>query len=225
MTRSGMGVAATRRRVPRLLAAITALGLVLATAACAPLRGTQPSKDAAGSGPASPAAANLAPYLTSLADLAPGEPERQAAALAAARQSAELEPTDANRLRYALCLGSAGHPGSNPVEASRLITELLAAGHGLAPEEVQLAEGFLREFDARVDLYADNARQREDYEQKLKAASTEENRRLATLNGENQRLKKSLAEDERKLSAVAEMERSLLEGGATPPPDDATPPQ
>jgi hypothetical protein len=204
---------------------MAAAAILLGGSACAPLRGTQPSKDAAGAGPTSPAAADLTPYLATLAELAPGDPARQDAALAAARQSADLEPTASNQLRYALCLGAAGYPGSDPVEARQLLNALLAAGNDLKPQEVELAQAFLREFDARVDLYADNARQREDYEQKLRAAAAEDSRRQAALNAENQRLRKSLADAERKLSAVAEMERSLLEGGTEPAPDGTVPPQ
>jgi hypothetical protein len=197
---------------------------LLATAGCTSLHGPQPSKDASGTGPASPSAADLTPYLATLSELGAGDPEHQAAALSAARQSAELDPSAAHRLRYALALGSAGHPGSDPLQARQIIADVLAAGNDLGPQEVELAQSFLREFDARADLDAQNARQREDYEQKMKAAANDDNRRLAALGAENQRLKKSLAEAERKLSAVAEMERSLLENGAQPSPDDATPP-
>ena len=204
---------------------ITAAAIVLAASGCTPLRGTQPPKDAAGAGAASPATADLGPYLATLTGLAPGDPERQAEALAAAQQAAQIDPTAANRLRYALCLGAAGHPGSDPVEARRLINELLAAGNDLKPQEIELAQAFLREFDARVDLYADNARQREDYEQRMKVAAADDSRRLTALGAENQRLKKSLAEAERKLSAVAEMERSLLENGAEAVPEGTVPPQ
>ena len=198
---------------------------LLAATACTSLHGPQPAKDASGTGPASPATVDLTTYLTTLTQLAPGDPERQAAALASAEQAAQDDPSAAHRLRYAFALGAAGHPGSNPVEARQLITEVLAAGSDLKPPEVELAQAFLREFDARVDLYAENARQREDYEQKMKAAAADDNRRLAALNTENQRLRKSLADAERKLSAVAEMERSLLENGTQPAPDDAAPPQ
>ena len=204
---------------------LTAAALVLAASGCTPLGGTQAPKDSAGANPASPATVDLGPYLAALTGLTPGDPERQAATLATARQTAQIDPTAANRLRYALCLGAAEHPGSDPVEARRLINELLAATNDLRPQEIELAQAFLREFDARVDLYADNARQREDYEQKSKAVSADDNRRLAALSAENQRLKKSLAEAERKLSAVAEMERSLLENGTEPEPDGTAPPQ
>ena len=69
--------------------------------------------------------------------------------------------------KYALALGAAGRPASNPVEAKRLIAELLAEQHDLQPQEVSLANAYLREFDARVALYADLARQREESERRL----------------------------------------------------------
>jgi len=210
-------------RRPRVAFAIAVA--LLAASACTSLHGPQPSKDASGMGPASPAAADLTPYLATLTELGSSAPERQAAALASAEEAARLDPSATHRLRYALALRAAGHAGSDPVQASQLVAETLAAGNDLKPPEVELAQAFLREFDARVDLYAENARQREDYEQKMKAAATDDNRRLAALNTENQRLRKSLADAERKLSAVAEMERSLLENGAEPAPDDAAPPQ
>ena len=65
------------------------------------------------------------------------------------------------------------------------------------------------EFDARVALYADMARQREESERQIKAMGADEDRRYSALNAETQRLKKALAEAERKLEAVAEMERTL----------------
>lgn len=215
---------AGRPHVRRPKVAFAFAAALLAATACTSLHGPQPSKDASGTGPASPAAVDLSPYLATLTQLGAGDPARQTAALAAAWQAAEIDPSAAQRLRYALALGSAGHPGSDPAQASQLIAEVLSGGHDLKPAEVELAQAFLREFDARVGLDAENARQREDYDQKMKAAAADDNRRLAALGAENQRLKKSLAEAERKLSAVAEMERSLLENGSPPAPDDATPP-
>jgi predicted nucleic acid-binding Zn-ribbon protein len=99
------------------------------------------------------------------------------------------------------------------VEARRLITELLAGQNDLSPQEVSLANALLREYDARVALYADLARQREESERKLKSVDADGDRRLNALNAETQRLKKALAEAERKLEAVAEMERSLTPEG------------
>jgi plasmid stability protein len=145
--------------------------------------------------------------------MAPGDSLRQSSELAGTLASAQQNPTSANRLRYAIALGAAGHSLSNPVEARRLITELLAGQNDLSPQEVSLANALLREYDARVALYADLARQREESEQKLKSLDAEGDRRYGALNAETQRLKKALAEAERKLEAVAEMERALTPEG------------
>jgi plasmid stability protein len=160
-----------------------------------------------------PKASNLASYLDLLDRMAPGDSLRQSAELAGTLASAQQNPTSATRLRYAIALGAAGHSLSNPVEARRLITELLAGQNDLSPHEVSLANALLREYDARVALYADLARQREESERKLKSVDADGDRRYNALNAETQRLKKALAEAERKLEAVAEMERALTPEG------------
>jgi hypothetical protein len=174
---------------------------------------------------AQPAHRDLSVYLDTLNQLAPGDPARQSAELVAAGTAVDGAPTASNRLRYALALGAAGHAGSNPVEARRLIAELLAGQHDLDAREVALAGAFQREFDARVILYADIARQREEFDRQVKSANAEDHRRAAALASENQRLKKALAEAERKLSAVAEMERSLLENSTEQPAPESPPPE
>jgi hypothetical protein len=168
---------------------------------------------------ATPAPANLAPYLATLANMAPGDAARQQAELASALAAAKGSPSSANTLRYALALGCAGRPDSNPVEAKRLLAELLAGPNQLTPEELDLAKAYLREFDARVALYAEIARQREESEQKLKASDSSAERREDALAAENARLKKQLNEAERKLEAVEQMERSLLEQAQEAPAD------
>lgn len=196
----------------------------LLTSACA---GLNPARSSANPPNAvvAPPKPDLSVYLGTLDQLTSGDPARQSAELAAALAATEASPTAANRLRYALALGAAGHPGSDPVEARRQIAELLAGPHDLGAEEVLLAGAFLREFDARVALDADMARQREEFDRQLKASSAEDHRRAAALSAENQRLKKSLAEAESKLSAVAEMERSLLENSAEAPAAETQPPE
>lgn len=158
-----------------------------------------------------PAPATVAPYLETLANMAPGDPARQQAELAATLATARQTPTAANRLRYALALGAAGHKDSNPVEAKRLLADLLAGPNDLDTEELELANAYLREFDARVALYAELARQREESQQKLKLNDSSATKRADALAAENARMKKQLAEANRKLEAVAEMERSLQE--------------
>jgi hypothetical protein len=161
------------------------------------------------SGVASPTTVEISTYLDIFDRLAPGDVGRQTAELAALQAIAQQNPTSTNRLKYALAIGAAGRSDSNPIEAKRLISELLAEQHDLQPKEVSFANAFLREYDGRVALYADIARQREESDRRLRAVDAEGDRRVAALNAETQRLKKALADAERKLEAVAEMEKAL----------------
>jgi hypothetical protein len=189
------------------------LSTALLASACTGFQPAPSAKTSTAAATPAPAPVDLAPYLGTLDQLAPGDTARQSAALDRARADLQQAPTSGNRLRYALALGAAGRTGSDPVEARRLITELLASTHDLSPQELSLAKAFLREFDARVALYADLARQREELEKKLLSVDADGDRRLGAANAENQRLKKALAEAERKLEAVAEMERALAPEG------------
>jgi hypothetical protein len=186
----------------------------IALTACA---GLQPANKPGVTGQAvtasTPKTAGDAAYFEVLDLMAPGDAVRQSTGLASTLTQAQQNPTSSNRLRYAIALGAAGHVSSNPVEARRLITELLAGQNDLTPREVSLANAFLREFDARVALYADLARQREESERQLQSMDADDDRRYSALNAETQRLKKALAEAERKLEAVAEMERTLTPEG------------
>lgn len=202
-------------RLPLLFCALAVLS------ACAGLSGTRGDSETATASPPAAPPPVLAPYLDTLAKMAPGDPSRQDAELAATLEAAQQTRSSTDTLRYALALGSAGHARSNPVEAKRLISELLASPNTLDPTETSFAQAYLREFDARVALYAELARQREESEQKLKSLDATADRRTDALAAENKQLKRALAEAERKLEAVAEMERSLLEQAgaeADPPP-------
>jgi hypothetical protein len=196
--------------VRRALVAVAAITLT----ACA---GLQPASQQGVPGQTvtapTPKPAGVASYFEVLDLMAPGDAVRQSTALASTLTQAQQNPTSSNRLRHAIALGAAGHSSSNPVEARRLITELLAGAHDLTAQEVSLANAFLREYDARVALYADLARQREDSERQMKSIGADDDRRYSVLNAETQRLKKALAEAERKLEAVAEMERTLTPEG------------
>jgi hypothetical protein len=202
----------TRTLQPAVRKAFFAISAVALTA-CASI---QPADKTGATGQAavasSPKPADIASYFEVLDRMAPGDVVRQSTELASTLTQSQQNPTSTNRLKYAVALGAAGHSASNPVEARRLITELLAGANDLTPQEVSLANAFQREYDARVALYADLARQREESERQAKAIDADGDRRYNALNAEAQRLKKALAEAERKLEAVAEMERSL-----TPP--------
>jgi hypothetical protein len=194
------------------------IGLALTLLGCAGLQSKQP--EATPVVEAAPQPVDVADYLAVFDRLAPGDPTRQYATVAELASAAQANPTATNRLRYALALGAAGRTDSNPIEAKRLISELLAEQSDLQPKEVSLANAWLREFDARVALYADLARQREESERKLKGMDAEADKRIAALNAETQRLRKALADAERKLEAVAEMEQALVPPAQTPTPPE-----
>jgi len=215
----------TYRRSARALGLLPAF---LALGACAGMGSHSSSPPPSPPAVVVPAPTNIALYLDTLANMAPGDPARQQAELAAALASARQSPTAANRLRYALALGAAGHKDSNPVEAKRLLADLLAEPNDLGTQELELANAYLREFDARVALYAELARQREESQQKLKLNDSSATKRADALTAENARLKKQLAEANRKLEAVAEMERSLQEQAQDQAPEtepEAPPPR
>jgi hypothetical protein len=186
----------------------------LALSACASFQpADKPGSPSQATELATPKPADIASYFEVLDLMAPGDMVRQSSELATTLTQAQQDPSSSNRLKYAIALGAAGHVQSNPVEARRLINELLAGQNDLTLQEVSLANAFMREYDARVALYADLARQREESERQLKSIDTESDRRYNALNAETQRLKKALAEAESKLEAVAEMERSLTPEG------------
>ena len=184
--------------------------LLLAVGACAGLPPAPPPKGTAGAATESaPKGASIEDYLQILDRLAPGDATRQYEVVAELAAAVQQAPTATNRLKHALALGAAGRPDSNPIEAKRLVSELLAEQNDLRPLEVSLANAWLREFDARVALYADLARQHEESERERHADAAESDKRIAALNAETQRLRKALLEAERKLEAVAEMEKPL----------------
>jgi hypothetical protein len=210
----------------RTLRAIALAGLTLLVGACAGLNAQSPGITPATAAPKTTSSvADLTRYIDTLAAMAPGDPARQQATLEAARAAASQEPSAANRLRYALALGCAGHAGSDPIEADALMTALLAGDQGLQPVEVELATIFLREFDARVALFAELGRQRADSDQRLQSVNNAAEARAEALATENAKLRRALAAAERKLEAVAEMERSLLEQAAEPAQTPPPPPQ
>ena len=196
---------------PHRLARPLAACAVVFLGACAHINADPAAKNPTPAAAPAPAPSPLAPYLATLAAMAPGDPARQQAELATALAATQQTPSASATLRYALALGSAGSTESNPVQAKRLLGDLLAGPNDLPAEVREFATAYLREFDARVALYAELARQREESEQKLRSSDSSATKRADTLAAENARLKKQLAEAERKLDAVADMERALQE--------------
>jgi hypothetical protein len=153
----------------------------------------------------------LGGYLETMRKLGQSDPAVQAETFQAARDAAQITPTTANRLRYALALATPGHGGSDPAAAQKLLAQLLASPELLLPPEQALAEVELRQVELRIVLTEENRRlqqesARNDRDRTLAAA-----RRLQTEIDENRRLRKQLEEAQAKLDAVTHIERSAID--------------
>jgi hypothetical protein len=202
----------------------------LATLAVAALVwGCRTPEHAPGPAPESPPAPSFglpAPsYLEALDGMARGDIQRQQATLQAARSAWQQAPTPPNVLRYALVLGTPGHDDSNPLEASRLLADLLAAPDRLSADELRLAAAFQREFTARVSQYAELARMRLDVEARIRATEAETQTRINVLAADVARLRRERDAIQEKLDAITDIEKSLMERDdtATATPDSTNP--
>jgi hypothetical protein len=136
----------------------------------------------------------------------------QAELLAAARSGYERSPQGGAQLRYALLLGTPGHPGRDARKAQTLLRELVAQPETLVPIERAVALVELAQLDRELGLKADNDRmqsdaQRDDHERAAAAAQ----RRLQAAFDENAKLRKQLEDAQAKLDAIANIERNLTD--------------
>ena len=154
---------------------------------------------------------NISVYLQTLRDLIDGDPVVQADAFRRAAEAANSSPTTTNRLRLALALATPGHPSSNAVEAQRQLSQLLASGDALLPEERTLALLHLKEVEQRLILDAEAQR----LQRAAQAAATQRNdqsaQRLQAALEENKQLRAALDEARAKLDAIINTERSIRE--------------
>jgi hypothetical protein len=154
----------------------------------------------------------LASTFQSMQRLTQAPAAEQAELLAAARAGYERAPQGGAQLRYALLLGTPGHPGRDAPRAQTLLRQLVAQPETLAPIERAVALVELAQLDRELGLKADNERlqadaQRGDHERAVAAAQ----RRLQAELDENAKLRKQLEDAQAKLDAVANIERNLTD--------------
>jgi hypothetical protein len=153
----------------------------------------------------------LAVYLDPLRNLLEGDAVVQADVFRGIAAAADAAPTTTNRLRLALALATPAHPATNAVEAQRHLSELLAAGDSLLPEEQILALIHLKDVEERLILDAEATR----LQQAAAAATAQRNDRsaqqLQAAIEENRQLKLALDEARAKLDAITNIERSIRE--------------
>lgn len=195
---------------PRLSAALLSLLTLAGCAAVQPVCPPSPTTP-----PPAPARPELAPYLAALDAASVRDPAAAEAALAALRAEREATPSAAATLRYALALGAAARTDSDPVEARRLLDEVLP-GTGPDQEIRSLATALRNEFDARIALVAELARERQLAERRRSEDATGLARRVEALAAENQRLRRELSQAQSKLNAIEDIERTLSEQSEEP---------
>ena len=194
-----------------------------ALAACtafAPSEGRQAEEPVAAiARPTTEVAEGIGIYLQTLRTLIEGDPVEQADVFRNVSAAADTSPTTTNRLMLALALATPTHPASDEAKAQKLLSELLAAGDTLLPEERTLALIHLKDVETRLILDAEAGRL-----QRAAAAATAERNDRATQQlqaalEENRQLKLALDDARAKLDAITNIERSIREreNGPNPP--------
>jgi hypothetical protein len=154
---------------------------------------------------------NISVYLQTLHDLIEGDSVAQADAFRHAAEAANSAPTTTNRLRLALALATPGHPSSNALEAQKQLSQLLASGDALLPEERTLALLHLKEVEQRLILDAEAQRLQRAAQAAATQRSDQSAQRLQAALEENRQLRAALDEARAKLDAIINTERSIRE--------------
>jgi hypothetical protein len=153
----------------------------------------------------------IAIYLQTLRSLIEGDPVVQADVFRNVAAAADASPTTTNRLMLALALATPTHPSSDEAKAQALLSELLAAGDTLLPEERVLALIHLKDVEQRLILDAEANR----LQRAATAATAERNDRttqqLQAALEENRQLKLELDDVRKRLDTITSIERSIRE--------------
>jgi hypothetical protein len=160
----------------------------------------------------------VAIYLQTLRDLIEGDAVVQADAFRRAEEAASTAPTTTNRLNLALALATPGHPSSNALEAQKQLTQLLASGDALLPQERTLALIHLKEVEQRLILDAEAQRLQRAAQAATATQRSDATQRLQAALEENRLLRAQLDEARAKLDQITNIERSIREreNGANP---------
>jgi hypothetical protein len=153
----------------------------------------------------------LALYLETLRNLVEGDAVVQADTFRNVTAAADLAPTTTNRLNLALALATPGHPSNDPAAAQRALSELLAAGDALLPEERILALVHLKDVEQILILDAEAQRLQRAAQTAATQRSDQAAERLRAALEENRQLRLALDEARAKLDAITNIERSIRE--------------
>lgn len=118
------------------------------------------------------------------------------------------DPSLANRLRFAMAVSTPGHHASDPVEARRILTDLLSKPRSLSEAELGIAASYLRSLETRLALEAEIKSLNQRLEE-IKPQTQNNDAQLRAALAENQRLQAELDEAQSKLEALTSIERSI----------------
>ncbi len=148
-------------------------------------------------------------YLDFLRDMSEGDAVTKAELYDQTLKAYNAAPTTTNQLRLALAYGSAGHVGSDPTTARRLLVDLLAEPEALLPYEYALARTRLSVLEQWLYLESENRRVRDQANRELGAARAAGDRQLQAAQAENRQLRRALNDAQDKLDTVTSIERSV----------------
>jgi hypothetical protein len=188
--------------------------LTVAVAGCAlggRSAGPTGTGDSTTTAPATRGAEALGVYLDALRDLLEGDAVVQADVFRTVATAADSAPTTTNRLRLALALATPTHAASDPVEAQRLLNELLANGSALLPQEHTLALIHLKDVEQRLILDAEAERLQRAATAAVAQRNDRNAQQLQAALEENRQLRAALDEARAKLDAITNIERSIRE--------------
>ena len=149
-------------------------------------------------------------HLTLMAELSGTDPAHQSDVFYEVEKSFTQAPTTVNTLRYAIALAVPGHPASNPLQAKKLLDQLLATPERMTSAERTVAQTMLNMSDQWLKLQADNRRLAATVDDKARAQANSD-RRLQSQAEEIARLRKALDAAQQKLDAIKDIERSISE--------------
>jgi hypothetical protein len=157
-----------------------------------------------------PAAGTADAHLTLMSELSATDPAHQADVMYEVEKSYTQAPTTVNTLRYAIALAVPGHPASNPLQAKKLLEQLLATPERMSSAEKTVAITMLNVSDQWLKTLADNRRLAATVDDKAHAQANSE-RRMQSQAEEIARLRRALDAAQQKLDAIKDIERSISE--------------
>ena len=149
-------------------------------------------------------------HLSMMSELSGTDPAHQSDVMYEVEKSYTQAPTTVNTLRYAIALAVPGHPASNPLQAKKLLEQLLATPERMTAAERSVAQTMLNISDQWLKMQADNRRLAATVDDKVHAQANSD-RRLQTQAEEIARLHKALDTAQQKLDAIKDIERSISE--------------